>query len=125
MMGCQSYRPKLGPLALGAALAASPALAERFDCMMADGTVVRFDLDPNQFVDAVSEGEPPRRKVTQVTMGTSKFPAEPFSIGDLAGFSAEALGAGTIMFVVNPSGEAIQTERQTGQRMTGQCESLQ
>ena len=94
---------------------------------MRDGrwNTVRFEIDPNQFVDAVNAGEPIRRKITQVEMGTTRFPAEPFIIGDTKGFSAESLGGGTIMFVINKAGLATQSDRQSGHRTTGICEVLQ
>ena len=125
------YRALSSPIAkqtfgaCAAMLLASAASAERFECVMEDGNTVRFEIDPNQFVDAVNAGEPIRRKITQVEMGTTRFPAEPFIIGDTKGFSAESLGGGTIMFVINKAGLATQSNRQSGYRTTGICEVLQ
>jgi len=131
MMRALSYVPlgwggsgqkKLGCLL---ALAATPLQAEQFDCVMQDSTEIRFAIDPAQFVDAVHPGEPIQRKVTQVEMGTSRFPAEPFRIGALRGFSAEDIGGGTLIFVVNPDGSARISSARAGHTETGTCEVYQ
>lgn len=83
-----------------------------------------FEIDRNQFVDAIDVNEPPRRKVTQVQMGTKNFTAEPFLIGDVRGFWAEGLGGSDSIFVVNPDGSAKFSNPILGESLTGTCEDL-
>lgn len=89
---------------------------------MADGTPVGFSIDRNQFVNAQAKGEPPRRKITQVTYGAMRFVAEPFLIGDTRGFFAEGLGGTTVMFSIDRNGDAIYSNTRSGLRVTGRCE---
>jgi len=83
-----------------------------------------FDIDRNQFVDAVNPNEPPRRKITQVEMGARPFPAEPFLIGDVRGFWAEGPGGSDSIFVVNADGSAKYSNPQMGEALVGICEDL-
>lgn len=98
------------------------AQAQDIKCVMADGTPVAFQIDPNQFIDAVSSEEPIRRKVTQIRMGDSRFPAEPFIIGQMRGFHAEDLGGTSMMFVVRPDGSARAANARQGYDLSGTCE---
>ena len=107
----------LAPLLLPGA-----ALAQDFDCAMADGMRVTFRIDPAQFVTAVSPEEPIRKKLTVVQMGDATTPAEPFIIGDTRGFHAEGLGGSSIMFTVDPAGAATWANVRSGARLDGQCE---
>ena len=103
-------------------LLASPALADTVHCVMADGAEVRFVIDRNQFIDAVTPEEPIRRKVTLVRWGARQFPAEPFLIGEMRGFHAAGLGDSEVMFVVQPDGSAQLSNRRAGQQTAGTCE---
>lgn len=103
-------------------MAASQAAAQDYSCEMGNGEAVAFVIDRNQFIDAVSPEEPIRRKVTFVQMGDARFPAEPFIIGDAAGFHAEGLGGASVMFVVQPNGTATYANTTSGARRVGTCE---
>lgn len=100
---------------------ASPVVADDIRCTMSDGTLVGFSIDRNQFVAPHAQGEPPRRKITQVTYGAMRFVAEPFLIGDIRGFFAEGLGGSRVMFSVAPDGSAISAHPRSGERLTGAC----
>ena len=116
----------MGAATIGAvALMAGPAAADSLSCLLDDGTPVNFVLDRNQFIDAVTPEEPIRRKMTSVRMGDTRFPAEPFIIGEVRGFHAESLGGTSVMFVVQPSGMATYANVTTGVRRPGRCEVRQ
>ena len=89
---------------------------------MDNGDAVTFQIDRNQFIDAVSPEEPIRRKVTFVQMGDARFPAEPFIIGDARGFHAEGMGGSQVMFVVQPDGSATYANTTSGDKRAGTCE---
>ncbi|SFS10143.1 hypothetical protein [Yoonia litorea] len=111
------------PMFLCASLA-SPATAAVVTCDLA-GVPVSFAIDAAQFAPAQNAGEPPRRRVTHVTMGDTAFAAEPFRLGDTVGFwTKDSVGAET-MLVVNADGTAVYADPQAGARLTGTCEVLQ
>ena len=112
---------KMMPLGL-ALVMAGPAVSEVISCEMADGDALNFSIDRNQFVDAVDANEPPRRKVTHVRYGAKAFPAEPILIGDMLGFQADGLSGSTMMFVIQPGGAAVLSNRGQGLRVEGTCE---
>jgi len=103
-------------------LLSAPAIAQSYNCEMDDARNVSFRIDIAMFVDAISAKEPIQRKVTQVALGEARFPAEPFVIGAMRGFSAEAQGGSTVMFVVTEDGVAALSDRQAGLKINGYCE---
>ncbi|RVT83930.1 hypothetical protein DXV76_09450 [Rhodobacteraceae bacterium CCMM004] len=120
-----------------AAIAALPAAAATvgYECRVADVCAdearcaataldIRFAIDGTQFVDPVHRGEPPRRKVTTVTAGRAVFAAEPFVLGDVRGFYADAEALGHRMLSIAPDGRASYAETVAGRRMTGTCRSV-
>ncbi len=111
-----------GAMAIAAIIPTAPAVAQTFACVMSDGQDVSFRVDPSQFTDAVSAEEPIRKWATRVKWGSQKLLAEPFAIGDMYGFSAEGVGGGTLMFVIDSNGDAVLTNRRSGYRHTGECE---
>ena len=106
--------------ALFATLAA-PAFADQIRCDL-DGVAVAFDLDRAQFAPPVDDGEPPRRRLTSVTMGNAQFPAEPFIIADAIGFSAEGMGGSEIMMVIQADSSAMLADPRADMRLSGTCE---
>lgn len=123
------------PATMLASIMASTVSADSLSCRLqapcdgraecdAEPVALRFDIDRNQFVDAVNPNEPPRRKITQVAMGARQFPAEPFLIGDVRGFWAEGLGGSDSIFVVNADGSAKFSNPQMGETLIGTCEDL-
>ncbi len=103
------------------AVLSTPVAAERFDCAMADGQRVTFDINPALFVNELNADEPIRRMTTTVMIDGAQTSGEPFRIGDLRGFSYEALMGGTTVFVVNADGSAVMTNRRADLRIEGTC----
>lgn len=83
---------------------------------------LRFEIDRNQFVDAINTNEPPRNKVTDVTMNGETFTAEPFLIGDVRGFWADTKEAGNRILMIEADGTAQYAEPDLERTMTGTCE---
>ena len=83
---------------------------------------LRFEIDRNQFVDAINTNEPPRNKVTDVTMNGETFAAEPFLIGDVRGFWADNKEAGNRILMIEADGTAQYAEPDLERTMTGTCE---
>ncbi|WP_342075805.1 hypothetical protein [Yoonia sp. SS1-5] len=106
------------------AVFAGPCWAENIACDM-DGIALAFAIDRNQFVAPASPDEPPRRKVTMVSMGDAQFPAEPFLIGKTRGFWAEGWSGSDVIFVMQPDGSATYTDTRRDTRLTGHCEVRQ
>lgn len=101
-----------------------PAFADAITCDL-QGTALQFDIDRNQFVAPQNLNDPPRRKVTLVSMGEAQFPAEPFLIGKTRGFWAEGWSGSDVIFVMQPDGSATYTDTRMDTRLTGHCEVLQ
>lgn len=110
--------------ALLCASVGGPAAAEMITCDMA-GTAVAFEIDHTQFSLPQSPDDPPRRKVTSVTMGDAIFDAEPVVLGEARGFWAEGQTGANVILMMQDDGSAIYTDQQTGIRLTGTCEVQQ
>ena len=118
---------------LALAVCAAPLAAETVRCPLSPAcqtasgcdvvTNVEFTIDLNQFAPAVDANDPPRRKVTLVTMGDAQFPAEPIWFeGGIRGFSAEGWGGSEMLFIVQPDQTATLVDPREGLRLTGTCE---
>lgn len=107
------------------------AAAERVDCAFAvpclgagcvvEEVALRFEIDPSQFVDAHVPGEPPRNKVTWVTLGDVEFEAEPIRMADgTRGFWANVAGVEHLM---TTRADGMGTYASTGAvpYMSGRC----
>lgn len=85
-------------------------------------TSVQFHVDKSQFVDAQDPADPPRRQVTQVTMGARMFNAQAIMMdGGILGFHEDAGEIGSALMIVQADGSArllLQPENQT---LTGGC----
>ena len=114
-------------------LTASPALAERVSCTLSqpcpiltdcatETLALDFVIDRSQFVAAVDVNEPPRKKVTVVTLGEEQFRAEPFLIGDVRGFWQDTEAMSDRMFTMQADGSAIYSESPSGVQLSGLCE---
>ncbi|WP_323768617.1 hypothetical protein [Antarctobacter sp.] len=69
----------LGSLLLGALHSPARAAVEAYDCDLARGgdrLSLRFDLDTASFAPPLDPNEPPRRRVSRVTLGDDGFTAE-------------------------------------------------
>lgn len=122
--------------ALGAWALAPPAEArvERIECTLSApcpgqaaclsrDVEVRFAIDLNQFALAFSPDEPPRKKITTVTVGSERFSAEPIlMVGDVRGFWAETY-EGTHLLTFSPGQDAVYS-RPVNEKLTGRCEVL-
>ena len=105
------------------ALLATPAAAERFDCRMATGQHVIFEIDPSMFVNEFNANEPIARTITTVRIDGDEITSEPFRLGPLRGFSFDDVAGGTTMCVVTPDGVAVMTNRRADTRIDGICET--
>ncbi len=101
---------------------ATTAHADDITCMMENGETLAFAIDRNQFVAPQDPNDPPRRKISQVTFGDMRFPAEPFLIGPVRGFHADGLGGSSVMFSVAADGTATYANTRSGETLTGTCE---
>ena len=91
-----------------------PLAAEEVRCDL-DGLALGFSVDRTQFVDGYA-GDPPRRKVSQVTLGDARFEAEPILLDGQIGFH----GADRIFLLRDGTGRL--TDMTTGAALTGPCE---
>lgn len=80
-----------------------------------------FTIDLNQFAPPINAREPPRNKVTRVTVGTAMFQAEPLVLsGGIRGFWAEHDGVEHLM-TMQPDRTALYTTTGPVTRMIGRC----
>ena len=100
---------------------ASPAMGESIACDIA-GIPVRFEIDMTQFAPPVDPGEPPRRRVTTVSLGSQQFEAEPMVMGELRGFWTDGEDAAQVLMIIQPDGAATLTNAPPGTEKTGRCE---
>ncbi len=101
---------------------ATTAHADDIRCAMDNGEALTFAIDRTQFVAPQDPNDPPRRKISQVSLGDKRFPAEPFIIGPVRGFHADGLGGSSVMFSVVADGSAKLANTRTGETLTGTCE---
>ena len=87
-----------------------------------DSIDLHFVIDRNQFADAVNVNDPPRRKVTLVTLGDEEFSAEPMIIGDVRGFWQDTEATGDRIFTMQADGSGVYSESPSGKTLTGSCE---
>jgi hypothetical protein len=81
-----------------------------------------FEIDLGQFSPPLLKGDPPRRQVTQVQLGQSRFRAEPIVMDSgVRGFWAKLDGVDHLL-TIQPDGGGIYTRTPPGALMTGQCE---
>ncbi len=124
------------PATLLASALAGPSLADSLACELqkecrannvCDETIVdlTFEIDRLQFIDPQDRSEPPRRKLSQVSMADRQFPAEPFLMGDVRGFWAEGLAGSHSIFIVNADGTAKFSNSEMGEHLIGTCEDLE
>ncbi len=105
-----------------AILAASAAQADDLHCVMENGDIVNFTINRDQFIAPQNPNDPPRRRVTAVTFGDKRFPADPILLGDTRGFHGEGLGGSSIIFIVQPDGAATYANVRSGEKLVGTCE---
>lgn len=124
---------RAGLTSLALSVCAAPLAAETLRCDLTPDcvgsaacdaiTTVQFTIDLNQFAPAVDANDPPRRKVTLVTMGAAQFPAEPIWFqGGIRGFSAEGWGGSEMLFIVQTDHTATLVDPREGLRLVGTCE---
>lgn len=118
------------------ALMASPAWAERVECEFhipcigigacIEGPLpVSFEIDHRQFAPPVSPQEPPRNKVTLVSLGEERFKAEPIVLDDgTRGFWANLGGVDHLM-TMRPDGRGTYSTSGGIPLMTGLCETTE
>ena len=116
-------------LAALACILAGPAAAN-LSCSLTDKTCdtdcavtsVQFHIDKNQFVDAQSPADPPRRQITNVTMGNRTFTAQAIMMdGGILGFHEDAGEIGSALMIVQADGTARLRLQPSNQTLTGTC----
>lgn len=126
---------RAAPLMLAATLcaAALPSQAQNVHCTMtelcpktglcvATPVTLAFNIDPNQFVDPVSKNEPPRNKVTWVSLHNERFQAEPIRMDNgIVGFWADIDGTSHLM-TVQADGSSHYSKSDNSTRLSGYCE---
>lgn len=91
------------------------------DCAR-DPVPVRFEIDLGQFSPPLLRGDPPRRQVTHVQLGQSRFRAEPIVMDNgVRGFWAKFEGADHLL-TIQPDGVGTYTRTPPGESLTGLCE---
>jgi len=87
-----------------------------------DDLNVQFTIDASQFVSAQDPSDPPRRQVTQVTMGDRQFIAEAIMMdGGITGFHEDAGSLGSALMIVQADGSARLSLLPENRLLTGQC----
>lgn len=108
---------------------AAPAAAD-LSCLLTDvdcpsdcaETSVRFNIDTSQFVNAQDLNDPPRRQVSDVTMGDRRFTAQAIMMdGGIIGFHEDAGELGSALMIVQPSGAARLTLQPQNITLRGMC----
>lgn len=115
---------------------ALPAQAERLTCdlrapcpskgpCVVEAVTVSFEIDHTQFVAPVDRREPPRNKVTRVSLrnatGDREFRAEPIVMADgTRGFWAEIDGIEHLM-TIRPDGRGSYVTSGAAAQLTGRC----
>ena len=102
------------------ATCAAPVAAETVRCDL-DGTALSFPIDMAQFAPPQNPAEPPQRRLTTVTMGAAKFPAEPVVMDGARGFWAEDVNGAELLMIMQPDGAAVLSNSTTNDRLTGTC----
>ena len=97
-----------------------PGFGAQYACVL-DTMDIRFAIDVTQFAPAVNAADPPRRQQTVVEQDGVARVATPFILGDLVGYTAEALGGTQDILVIQPDGRAQLTNPRAGVRKTGFC----
>jgi len=108
-------------------------MAERVECSLSEpcptsgvcfqeAVDLHFVIDHNQFSDAVDVNDPPRRKVTLVTLGDEQYSAEPMIIGDVRGFWQDTEAMIDRIFTMQADGSGVYSESPSGKTLTGSCE---
>ncbi len=117
------------PLAIALCVMAAPAAAD-LSCLLSDAncltdceeTSVRFSVDASQFVAPQDPNDPPRRQVSDVTIGERRFTAQAIMMdGGVSGFHEDAGEMGSALMVVQSDGSArliLQPENRT---LLGRC----
>jgi len=119
-----------------ALLAACPTSAiERISCVLntsCSGETIcapktselHFGIDPNQFVAPIDAKEPPRNKVTIVSMDGESFRAEPIQTEfGLRGFWSAQNGTERLL-TIQPDGTATYSLSSELGQLTGKCEVI-
>ena len=88
---------------------------------METGQQVNFVVDASLFVNEFNANEPIPRKLTDIKVDGVKTIGEPFRLGELRGFSFEDPAGSTTLFVVNPDGLAVMSNRRDDIRINGTC----
>ncbi len=112
------------------ALAPLPCLADQLACQLVpEGggpeVSLHFGIDRGQFAPPQSPEDPPRRLRSIVTMGETRFAAEPLLMeGGRRGFWTQERAEGPAMMVIEPEGAAKLTDVNSGTVYVGTCEDV-
>jgi hypothetical protein len=116
-------------LATALCLVAGPAVAD-FSCLLTDANCradcaeisVRFSIDASQFVAPQDPSDPPRRQVSDVTMGDRRFNAQAIMMdGGIVGFHQDAGETARALMIVQADGSARLTLEPENQTLLGTC----
>ena len=108
---------------------AVPAAADLY-CRLIDSTCltdcaetsVRFSIDASQFVAPQDPSDPPRRQVSDVTMGDRRFNAQAIMMdGGIVGFHQDAGETARALMIVQADGSARLTLEPENQTLLGTC----
>jgi hypothetical protein len=85
-------------------------------------TSVRFSIDASQFVAPQDPSDPPRRQVSDVTMGDRRFNAQAIMMdGGIVGFHQDAGETARALMIVQADGSARLTLEPENQTLIGTC----
>jgi hypothetical protein len=116
-------------LAVVLCITGAPAAADLF-CSLTDAscqtdcaeTSVRFSIDASQFVAPQDPSDPPRRQVSDVTMGDRRFYAQAIMMdGGIVGFHETASDPGSALMIVQSDGYARLTLEPENRTLLGTC----
>ncbi|MEN8840320.1 MAG: hypothetical protein ABF254_00445 [Octadecabacter sp.] len=84
-------------------------------------TVVRFAIDPTQFVAPHNPNAPPRRQITQVTLGAEQFRAQAIMMeGGITGFH-HVQDKNSTLLLIQADGAARLSYQPEDRTLTGRC----
>ena len=103
---------------------AMPCSADELLCRFDGAPDIRFAIDRNQFAPPVDPEDPPRRKVTQVRLGSHSFVAEPILMDSgVRGFWTDDPVTGTHVLTTRADGTATYSGPDGG-TTNGICEDI-
>ena len=117
-------------------LVAAPVAAASWACTLSgpcpdatacpdDPVRIAFDIDPGQFAPPVGPSDPPRRRLTSVTLNGETFDAEPIRMaGGIRGFWGLPGPGSDRILLIEADGAARYDDPARQGQLTGTCKTI-